>query len=329
MERWSIVVKAYNEAGKIGACLRSILAVTGPGTDFADVEVIVADSLSQDDTIAEASRYPVRIVQMVQGSDRSCGAGAQLGFQVATGDYLLLMDGDMELEPGFLPAAMAALRADERLAGVGGHVREMTLTLEFQQRMVRPDKNMKPGPVSHLGGGGLFRMAALRDVGYLANRNLHSLEEFDLGVRLRAAGWRLARIDVDQVRHFGHATPPYRLLVNRWRSRYFHGYGEFLRAHLRSDPRLAIWKCRLFLGVIAWWLVLAGLSATALFAEWLGATEVAIGALPMAVLLARKRSVTTAVYSFCLWNFHAAALLAGLMRRQVDPRQPIAHVEMK
>lgn len=325
MERLSIVVKAFNEGKKIAECLRSILDVIEPGT-----EIIVAESLSEDNTLAEASRFPVRIVQMADRSDRSCGAAAQLGFQVATGDYLLLMDGDMVLEPGFLPAARAALNADPGLAGVAGHVREMTLTLEFRQRLARPDKARAPGDVSHLAGGGLYRMEALRDAGYLANRNLHSLEEYDLGVRLRRAGWRVARIDVDQVRHHGHATPPYQLLVNRWRSRYFQGYGEFLRAHLATQPLLAIGKCRLFLGVVGWWLALLGFFVSTLLIESPGWwAVVAVALLPLIALMVRKRSLTTAVYSLCLWNFHAAALVAGLMRPPVDPLTPIAHVEIQ
>ena len=123
----SVVIKALNEAGKIEACLRSVIAATDPAT----TEIIVADSLSEDETVAVASRFPVKVVQLKRIVDRGCGSAAQLGFQYARGRRLLLLDGDMELDPGFLPAANAALDADPKLAGVAGLVVDRVMTLEF------------------------------------------------------------------------------------------------------------------------------------------------------------------------------------------------------
>ena len=81
----SVVIKALNEAEKIEACLRSVLAVT----DAATTEIIVADSLSDDETVAIASRFPVKVVQLARREDRGCGSAAQLGFQYARGKRLL------------------------------------------------------------------------------------------------------------------------------------------------------------------------------------------------------------------------------------------------
>src|SRR5215470_9377352 len=126
----SVVIKALNEAPKIEACLRSVLEAT----DAATTEIIVADSLSDDDTVAVASRFPVKVVQLARREDRGCGSAGQLGFQYATGKRLLLLDGDMELDPAFLPAANAALDADPKLAGVAGLVVDKVMTLEFRRR---------------------------------------------------------------------------------------------------------------------------------------------------------------------------------------------------
>ena len=53
-----------------------------------------------------ARRYPIMIVQLSRMEDRSCGSGAQLGFQYSRGRYLMLMDGDMELRAGFVPVTL-------------------------------------------------------------------------------------------------------------------------------------------------------------------------------------------------------------------------------
>src|ERR1044072_9571827 len=98
----SIIIKALNEERHIGAAIESALAALRGIRG----EVILADSASTDRTIEIARRYPIKIVQMTRVEDRSCGAGAQLGYQYSRGRYVWLVDGDMALKPGFLAAAI-------------------------------------------------------------------------------------------------------------------------------------------------------------------------------------------------------------------------------
>src|SRR5262249_14626772 len=114
----SIIIKALNEERHIAMAIESSLAALRD----IDGEVILADSGSTDRTIEIARRYPVVIVRLNRIEDRSCGIGPQLGFQYSRGKYLLLIDGDMRLYPGFLPAALETLRQNPNLAGVGGAV---------------------------------------------------------------------------------------------------------------------------------------------------------------------------------------------------------------
>ncbi|HVO04582.1 MAG TPA: glycosyltransferase [Candidatus Cybelea sp.] len=322
----TVVVKTLNEAEKIAACLRSVLAATDPST----TEIIVADSLSDDDTVAIAARYPVEIVQLARREDRGCGSAAQLGFQYARGERLLLLDGDMELAPDFLAAAHGALDADPKLAGVGGLVVDRVLTLEFQRRNQNVPRNSQPGTHGHLNGGGLFRMAALRQSGYLTDRNLHACEELELGMRLSALGWHFRRLDLPSVYHYGHATPPFRLLLARWRTKYLFGQGELLRAKLGTPQwERSLKAADLYFAVIAWWAMLLtallGFAATRGSTGW-GIALLAILAVPFMLQCWRKRSFVMGVYSMALLNFHAAGMIAGLLRRRVDPMQRIDSV---
>jgi glycosyltransferase involved in cell wall biosynthesis len=314
----SVVIKALNEAEKIEACLRSVLAATDPAT----TEIIVADSLSEDATVAVASRFPVKVVQLARIADRGCGSAAQLGFQYARGQRLLLLDGDMELDPGFLPAAQAALDADPELAGVAGLVVDKVMTLEFRRRNQRPDHTARPGLLDHLNGGGLFRMEAIQPFGFFTDRNLHAFEEFDLGLRLTKAGWRLRRLDQPSVYHYGHSNSAFSLLLNRWKTRYLHGHGELLRSKWGTD---LWWRClrgaRVSLAAIAWWILLLALLALAIRAPVAGSLAFAVALVaPVLLQSLRKRSIVMGLYSIALINFHAAGLLAGLFRPRVDPR---------
>ena len=78
----TIGVKALNEEQRIAEALTSALRAAEP---FGG-EVVLADSGSTDRTLEIASTLPVRIVQLADPSERSCGAGAQLAFQQADGD---------------------------------------------------------------------------------------------------------------------------------------------------------------------------------------------------------------------------------------------------
>ncbi|MGZ5887537.1 MAG: glycosyltransferase, partial [Ramlibacter sp.] len=119
--RVSVVIKALNEEANIAAAIETCLVA------LRDVggEVILADSCSTDGTVREASRYPVRIVQLARQSDRSCGAGPQLGYQHSQGEYVYIMDGDMKMVPGFLEQALTFLAQHPEIAGVGGRVVEL------------------------------------------------------------------------------------------------------------------------------------------------------------------------------------------------------------
>lgn len=317
----TVGIKALNEERHIAAALESALAAVAPfGGD-----VVLADSGSTDRTIEIARRYPVRIVQLADVSERCCGAGAQLAFQHATGDYFYLLDGDMVLAPGFLGAGMAHLEANPRVAAVGGLVREMNQEGEgFQIRAdtVARDRSWRPGIVDRLDCGGLYRVAAVREVGWFADRNLHAFEEFEVAARLQAAGWSLARIDAPAVDHFGHQMSGYSLLLRRIRSGYSGAPGEVLRGAF-GRPHLPIVLQRLshvrtgFL-VIAWWLLLAAALAGRLWWPLL-----ALLVAPLAFLSWRRGSVRLGLYSFTAWNVSALGLVMGLLRRRTDPRRPL------
>src|SRR5205814_249208 len=136
----------------------------------------------------------------------------------------------------------------------------------FQRRAQKVPPASRPGVHDYLAGGGLFRIEALRGVGYLTDRNLHACEELELGLRLSEHGWRLRRLDLPSVHHHGHATPPFRLLFIRWRTKYVFGQGELVRAKLGTRHAARTLKgALLYLTVIAWWgLLIATLVAWAL-----------------------------------------------------------------
>lgn len=315
----SVVIKALNEERNIERTLRAALtAVEG-----VDAEVILADSLSSDATVSIAKQFPVTIVQLVHGEQRCCGIGAQLGYQHARGQWILIIDGDMEVDRAWLLAAIRHMHTHPDLAGVGGMVTDINLeNIEFRARQQR--KPTQPGDIDRLYGGGLYRRKAIEQVGYLTHRSLHACEELELGLRLTAAGWRMQRMDMESIRHHGHTVPMWTLIRRRWRSSYVNGSGDLLRA---SMWRPWFWRavaCQaLPLVVIVWWLTMLALAVAAsidgTWLSWLAAVVL----LPIAMMLAKKRSVALGLYSILMWCVESAGLLRGLSSRPLNPEAPI------
>ena len=313
----SILIKALNEGEHIAACVRSALEAVR----CLDAEIILADSLSSDDTVARAVAFPITIVQLSDPALRSCGMGAQLAWQYCRGTHVYILDGDMELVPGFLERAIEEMEHDPRLAGVGGTVEEMVIeNLVFRSRAAANHGHMRPGPVDRLCQGGLYRRAAVEESGYLSDPNLHSFEELDLGLRLAARGWHLKRLPVPAVRHFGYSTGTWTLLRHRIRSGFTRGPGELLRATF-GGPCFApaLREYRLFVATLAWWLAL--LMALAVLA-WTAVPLLALlaaGVLGTAVMMLRKRGMAAGLYAVTAWQVYAAGLVSGFLRRRRDP----------
>lgn len=322
----SIIIKALNEEKNIARAVESALSAT----QGMRAEVILADSLSTDRTVEIASAYPIRIVQLLHREDRSCGVGAQLGYQFACGEFVYILDGDMELCPGFLERVLDILHRDARVAGVAGLVEEMhTDNLEFRNRQNRKGKSMGDGEVAKLNMGGLYRRSALEQVGYFTNRNLHSNEELELGLRLRAKGWRLLRIEAPGIRHYGHTDNSLRLLLRRWRSGYVRGAGMLLRTAWGKDYLPGVLRhCASSFVTIGWWLSLLG--TLLLPIEW--PTKIfilaALFVLPFLLMVIKKRSLALGVFSVLTWNIFAAGLLAGLFNAMKSPEAPIEAREL-
>ena len=80
----SIVIRAYNEGDHIGRLLDGISQQT-----VADVETVLVDSGSTDQTVAEASRYPVRVVQ-IKPEEFTFGRSLNHGISETQSDIIVI-----------------------------------------------------------------------------------------------------------------------------------------------------------------------------------------------------------------------------------------------
>lgn len=105
----SVVVPTYQSAAVIARCLRSIRAQT-----FAELEIIVVDNHSSDGTkdIAESLADQV----LTKGPERC--AQRNHGVAMARGEFVIIIDSDMQLTPGVVGACVEKMRANPHVEAV-------------------------------------------------------------------------------------------------------------------------------------------------------------------------------------------------------------------
>jgi GT2 family glycosyltransferase len=326
MVKISVIIKTLNEENNVERAIESSLAAVAPYGG----EVIVADSASTDRTIERALKFPVVIVQLDRSDERCCGVGPQLGYQHSKGEYVYILDGDMALDSTFIAQAVQLLDRDPTVAGVGGYVREMRIAnLEFEARARRQHRRLakETSDVEALSGGGLYRRAAIDEVGYFSDRNLHSFEEYDLGARLRARDWRLVRIKSHAADHYSYAMKTTRLLLSRIRSGYILGVGELLRSAVAGgylkNALFELQALRVAIGVWIYWMAALSIVSYAPSGRWTAALSLLAVLLPLAAMALRTRSLKLGFHSVLLWHVSAIGLILGLVRKRCSPLQPI------
>ncbi len=102
----SIIIPTFNEAANI----ENAIASTQPSTN---VELIVVDGGSQDDTLSIAQTLGVKVISSAPGRAAQMNAGAM----AATGDILLFLHADTRLPAGFDSMVRSALQQPQTVAG--------------------------------------------------------------------------------------------------------------------------------------------------------------------------------------------------------------------
>lgn len=90
----SVIIPAYNAEKEIEKCINSIL-----NTNHTDFEVIVVNDGSTDNTKQILDRYLDSHLIVIHKVNEGVSVARNIGIKNATGDYVLFVDADDELEP--------------------------------------------------------------------------------------------------------------------------------------------------------------------------------------------------------------------------------------
>lgn len=101
----SILMPVYNEFATLSSAIKEVLAVEYP----CEIELVVVDDGSTDGTrdlygsFAGDTRVSIHLHKVNQGK----GAAVRTAAEVATGDYIIMCDADLEYSPGEIPSLLA------------------------------------------------------------------------------------------------------------------------------------------------------------------------------------------------------------------------------
>src|ERR1700676_2543327 len=110
----SAIVPALNAAATIAQCLDALIAQASD-----EVEIIIVDDGSTDDTFEIASRYDVRLLKLPRNMGPS--AARNLAAEMARGPVLFFLDADVSRAPGALARAKAAMALGDADAIIGSY----------------------------------------------------------------------------------------------------------------------------------------------------------------------------------------------------------------
>ncbi|HYZ80612.1 MAG TPA: glycosyltransferase family 2 protein [Solirubrobacteraceae bacterium] len=215
----SVIVPVWNGRHWLDGCLSSVEAQTE-----AVPEVIAVDNGSADGSVAHlrAAHPGVRVVEL--GVNTGFAHAVNEGIRLARGDYVAVINTDVELEPDWVARTARTLDAHPEAAAVAckmvhladpdriydaGDVLRRDGACEQRGRFGADDGSFdEPGEIfGACAGAALYRRDAVLGVGGFDERYFAYLEDVDLALALRLAGWRCLYEPV-VARHAGEGSSP-------------------------------------------------------------------------------------------------------------------------
>jgi GT2 family glycosyltransferase len=206
--RASVVVVSYNSAADLGTCLDALMPTLGSSD-----EAIVYDNASTDRSVEVASARGVRVVR--SDANHGLGGGANRGAAAGRGQWIVFLNPDTMVEPGWLDALLAPLGEGPAMAtprivlmdepglvdacGNAVHLSGITVCRGYGQ----PASSFASRDSLLAVSGAAFAIdrVTFDRLGGFDERFFMYLEDTDLSLRAALAGVPIWSVPTSQVRH--------------------------------------------------------------------------------------------------------------------------------
>ncbi len=198
--RLSVVVPFHDNPGQLELCLAALAASS------VEFELICVDDASRDPRASEAAQRATRhCLRLERNSGPAVARNA--GAKQASGDVLVFVDSDCVVTPRTLEQMRAALAAEPSAAALFGSYDDSPaspgLVTEYRNLLHHWTHHNGPREASTFWAGcGAIRKRVFEAVGGFDERYRRpSIEDIELGMRLRAAGHRILLLPQIQCKH--------------------------------------------------------------------------------------------------------------------------------
>ncbi len=257
MARLGVIAIGRNEGDRLRRCLESVVGK-------ADA-VVYVDSHSTDGSVALARSLGVETVELDLSvpftAARARNAGLRRLREVSPQvEFVQFVDGDCEIVSGWLERALQEMERNPKAAAVCGRRRERFPDATPYNRLCDVEWDTPVGEAEACGGDALMRVEPLVAASGFRD-SLIAGEEPELCLRLRAAGWKIYRLDAEMTLHDAAMTR-----FGQWWKRSVragHAFAEVSWLHRASPFRIwaretrSNWVWGLFLPLVAlalaWW----------------------------------------------------------------------------
>jgi len=149
----SVIVLTYNNLDLTKACLESLYQ----NSMYPNLEIIIVDNASTDDTptfLREFSKQQPRAKIILNEENLGFSAGNNVGLNAATGDYLVILNNDTYVTPGWALTLMNHLRRDKSVGIIGPVTNnignEAKISIEYDS-MASMTQQARAYTLSHMG----------------------------------------------------------------------------------------------------------------------------------------------------------------------------------
>ncbi len=214
----SVVILNYNGLECLQICLPSLFRQT-----ISDFEIIVVDNGSTDNSVQYIKKqFPS--IKTIVNKINTYAAGNNAGIRHARGDYILLLNNDVELAEDCLAAILKTIQNQRDMTGMWAlkilnyydkKIIDSTGLIIYRDGICRGRGRMesdegqfdnKSDILMPSGCGGVYSKKMLDEIGLLDEDFQFYLEDSDLGFRGRLAGWKAKFIPDARVYHMYSAT---------------------------------------------------------------------------------------------------------------------------
>ena len=201
----TIIIPNYNGLSFMEPCFESLKEQT-----VRDFKVLVVDNGSTDGSVEWLKEHRVPSIFLKENTGFS--GAVNTGIRAADTPYVLLLNNDTRVEPGFVAAMERAMDQSPKIFSVSSRMIQMyhpdrlddagdmysLLGWAYQRGVGRDLTHYRRSSrvFSACAGAAIYRREVFEEIGYFDEMHFAYLEDIDVGYRARIAGYDLSLIHI-------------------------------------------------------------------------------------------------------------------------------------